>query len=153
MINYGVVYPQAILIFVMTLLYSVVQPLIVIFGAIYFGVAYVVYKYKLLFGKWYRFTLKRILLDSPSSILQALRITGPSMGYNLYAADLGCHYVPGIHDRDIRAQEGFHHFLVGDTTHYWDGPVVVVHYQDLRPAKRARQLEFRVRGGERRGDC
>lgn len=49
MINYGVVYPQAILVFVMTLLYSVVQPLMVIFGAIYFGVAYVVYKYKLLF--------------------------------------------------------------------------------------------------------
>ncbi|TFK47344.1 DUF221-domain-containing protein [Heliocybe sulcata] len=49
MINYGVVYPQAILIFVITILYSVVQPLIVIFGAIYFGVAYVVYKYKLLF--------------------------------------------------------------------------------------------------------
>ena len=75
------------------------------------------------------------------------------MGYNLYAADLGCHYVPGIHDRNIRAQEGLHHFLVGDTTHYWDGPVVVVHYQDLHPAKRACQLEFRVRGGERRGDC
>src|SRR5258707_7268648 len=51
MINYGVVYPQAILMFVITLLYSVVQPLIVIFGAIYFGVAYVVYKYKLLFGE------------------------------------------------------------------------------------------------------
>jgi hypothetical protein len=50
MINYGVVYPQAILMFVITMLYSVVQPLIVIFGAIYFGVAYVVYKYKLLFG-------------------------------------------------------------------------------------------------------
>ncbi|KIK03282.1 hypothetical protein K443DRAFT_676952 [Laccaria amethystina LaAM-08-1] len=49
MINYGVVYPQAILMFVITMLYSVVQPLIVIFGAIYFGVAYVVYKYKLLF--------------------------------------------------------------------------------------------------------
>ncbi|KIJ64119.1 hypothetical protein HYDPIDRAFT_112659 [Hydnomerulius pinastri MD-312] len=49
MINYGVVYPQAILIFVITMLYSVVQPLIVIFGAIYFGVAYIVYKYKLLF--------------------------------------------------------------------------------------------------------
>jgi hypothetical protein len=51
MINYGVVYPQAILMFVITLLYSVVQPLIVIFGAIYFGIAYVVYKYKLLFGE------------------------------------------------------------------------------------------------------
>lgn len=50
MINYGVVYPQAILMFVITLLYSVVQPLIVVFGAFYFGIAYVVYKYKLLFG-------------------------------------------------------------------------------------------------------
>ncbi|KAI0093708.1 DUF221-domain-containing protein [Irpex rosettiformis] len=49
MINYGVVYPQAILIFTMTLLYSIIQPLILIFGAVYFGVAYVVYKYKLLF--------------------------------------------------------------------------------------------------------
>ncbi|KAK7457008.1 hypothetical protein VKT23_010311 [Stygiomarasmius scandens] len=49
MINYGVVYPQAILIFTITMLYSVVQPLIVIFGAVYFGNAYIVYKYKLLF--------------------------------------------------------------------------------------------------------
>ncbi|KAI0638316.1 DUF221-domain-containing protein [Trametes polyzona] len=49
MINYGIVYPQAILIFVITLLYSVIQPLILVFGAVYFGVAYVVYKYKLLF--------------------------------------------------------------------------------------------------------
>ena len=53
MINYGVVYPQAILIFVITLLYSVIQPLILIFGAVYFGVAYVVYKYKLLFGEYH----------------------------------------------------------------------------------------------------
>ena len=42
MINYGVVYPQSILVFTIIMLYSVVQPLIVIFGAIYFGVAYVV---------------------------------------------------------------------------------------------------------------
>lgn len=49
MVNYGVVYPQSILIFTIVLLYSVVQPLILIFGAIYFGMAYVVYKYKLLF--------------------------------------------------------------------------------------------------------
>ncbi|KAI0029909.1 hypothetical protein K488DRAFT_55341 [Vararia minispora EC-137] len=48
-INYGVVYPQAILIFVITMLYSISQPLILIFGALYFGVAYVVYKYRLLF--------------------------------------------------------------------------------------------------------
>ncbi|KAF7301133.1 hypothetical protein MIND_00677700 [Mycena indigotica] len=49
MINYGIVYPQSILMFVITILYSVTQPLILIFGAIYFGNAYVVYKYKLLF--------------------------------------------------------------------------------------------------------
>jgi len=50
MINYGTVYPQAILIFVVTLLYSIIQPIILIFGAAYFGLGYVVYKYKLLFG-------------------------------------------------------------------------------------------------------
>ncbi|KAJ7822433.1 hypothetical protein B0H13DRAFT_2447922 [Mycena leptocephala] len=33
MINYGIVYPQAILMFVITMLYSVTQPLILIFGA------------------------------------------------------------------------------------------------------------------------
>ncbi|KIJ56329.1 hypothetical protein M422DRAFT_219460 [Sphaerobolus stellatus SS14] len=49
MINYGTVYPQAILVFVVTLLYSVIQPLILFFGAAYFGIAYIVYKYKLLF--------------------------------------------------------------------------------------------------------
>ena len=50
MINYGTVYPQAILIFVVTLLYSIIQPIILVFGAAYFGLGYVVYKYKLLFG-------------------------------------------------------------------------------------------------------
>lgn len=39
MLNYGWVYPQALLIFTITLVYSVVSPLILIFGAIYFGVA------------------------------------------------------------------------------------------------------------------
>ena len=55
MINYGIVYPQAILVFVITLLYSVIQPLILVFGAVYFGIAYVVYKYKLLFGEYLEF--------------------------------------------------------------------------------------------------
>ena len=51
MINYGVVYPQAVLVFVVTILYSVIQPTILIFGALYFGIGYIVYKYKLLFGE------------------------------------------------------------------------------------------------------
>lgn len=50
MVNYGAVYPQSILVFVITILYSVIQPLVLIFGAAYFGISYVVYKYKLLFG-------------------------------------------------------------------------------------------------------
>jgi calcium permeable stress-gated cation channel len=52
MINYGAVYPQCILVFVITLLYGVMQPLILIFGTIYFGMSYMVYKYKLLFGEF-----------------------------------------------------------------------------------------------------
>ncbi|PWN48980.1 DUF221-domain-containing protein [Violaceomyces palustris] len=45
----GYVYPQALLIFTLGILYSIVSPLICIFGCIYFGVAYVVNKYKLLY--------------------------------------------------------------------------------------------------------
>lgn len=47
-INYGMIYPPAILIFIVTLVYSVLSPLILLFGAVYFGFAYVVYKYKLI---------------------------------------------------------------------------------------------------------
>ena len=47
-INYGTIYPQAILIHVIVLTYSVISPLILVFGTIYFGNAYLVYKYKLL---------------------------------------------------------------------------------------------------------
>lgn len=69
MINYGIVYPQAILMFVITMLYSVVQPLILIFGAIYFGVGYMVYKYKLLFGASdYYFAKLKILTSVQCSI-------------------------------------------------------------------------------------
>jgi len=39
MLNYGWVYPQALLVFTVTIVYSVVSPLILIFGAIYFGAA------------------------------------------------------------------------------------------------------------------
>lgn len=48
-INYGMVYPPAIMVFMLTLLYSVISPLILIFGAIYFGMGYLVYKYKLIY--------------------------------------------------------------------------------------------------------
>ncbi|WVQ74072.1 hypothetical protein IAR50_003655 [Cryptococcus sp. DSM 104548] len=48
-LNYGWIYPQALLVFTITLVYSVMSPLILIFGAIYFGMAYLVFKYKLLF--------------------------------------------------------------------------------------------------------
>lgn len=72
MINYGIVYPQAILIFVITILYSVVQPLIVIFGAMYFGIAYIVYKYKLLFGESTYLVSSIMHRNHVRSVLQAL---------------------------------------------------------------------------------
>ena len=50
MVNYGAVYPQLILVFVITILYSVIQPLILFFGAAFFGISYMVYKYKLLYA-------------------------------------------------------------------------------------------------------
>ncbi|KAL8280604.1 hypothetical protein RQP46_006927 [Phenoliferia psychrophenolica] len=49
MLNLGTVYPQALLIFTLGLTYSVISPLILPFATLYFGMAYLVYKYKLLF--------------------------------------------------------------------------------------------------------
>jgi hypothetical protein len=37
-VNYGMIYPPAILVFIFTLTDSVISPLILIFGAIYFAV-------------------------------------------------------------------------------------------------------------------
>lgn len=48
------------------------------------------------------------------------------MGHNFYTIDLGCRRFPGIHDRDIRAQEGIHRFLIGDTSPHRDTLVVMV---------------------------
>jgi hypothetical protein len=39
MLNYGWVYPQSLLIFTICIVYSVVTPLVLVFGAIYFGAA------------------------------------------------------------------------------------------------------------------
>lgn len=98
MINYGVVYPQAILMFVITMLYSVQQPLIVIFGAVYFGVGYVVYKYKLLFGM---FCLSQYSLGNLTlvcSILQTLRITRSSLADHIHTTHLGRYHLSPLHD-------------------------------------------------------
>lgn len=46
MINLGTVYPQAILIFTIGITYSIIAPLILPFTTLYFGIAYLVYKYK-----------------------------------------------------------------------------------------------------------
>ncbi|KAK0544550.1 hypothetical protein OC846_005299 [Tilletia horrida] len=49
MLYMGTVYPQALIVFTLSTLYVVVSPLLPIFGAIYFGGAYLVNKYKLIF--------------------------------------------------------------------------------------------------------
>lgn len=45
----GSVYPAALIVFTLCIVYSIVSPLITVFGTLYFGLAYIVYKYKLLF--------------------------------------------------------------------------------------------------------
>ncbi|GAA5948371.1 hypothetical protein JCM3765_001391 [Sporobolomyces pararoseus] len=49
MVNLGVVYPQALLIWTLGLTYSIIMPVILPFATLYFGLAYLCYKYRLLF--------------------------------------------------------------------------------------------------------
>ncbi|GAA5863074.1 hypothetical protein JCM8547_002789 [Rhodosporidiobolus lusitaniae] len=49
MVNLGVVWPQALLIWTLGLTYSIITPLILPFATLYFGLAYLVYKYRFLF--------------------------------------------------------------------------------------------------------
>jgi hypothetical protein len=48
---YGWAYPTPLLMFVVVLEYSTVAPLILLFGTVYFAMAFLVYKYQLLYGK------------------------------------------------------------------------------------------------------
>lgn len=48
--NYGIHLPQPILIFIIVMLYSVISSKILFFGAIYFFIGYLVYKYQLLYS-------------------------------------------------------------------------------------------------------
>ncbi|KAF9360755.1 hypothetical protein BGX26_007881 [Mortierella sp. AD094] len=48
-LDHGVVYSHTTLSFVIVLIYSCIKPLILVFGAIYFALAYLVYKYQLLY--------------------------------------------------------------------------------------------------------
>jgi hypothetical protein len=121
MINYGVVYPQAILVFVMTLLYSVVQPLIVIFGAIYFGVGYVVYKYKLLF----------VFYKPYESQGQAWGITFTRL---IWGVIMFLVFMTGI----FALKKSVHNFFFGDTPSPRNAPVVMVHHQASHPTEQKR---------------
>lgn len=51
MFNYGWAYPSHVFLFVVLLVYSTSSPIILIFGTIYYCLAYLVYKYQLLYGK------------------------------------------------------------------------------------------------------
>ncbi|KAI9027244.1 hypothetical protein CLU79DRAFT_740969 [Phycomyces nitens] len=49
MYNYGSGYPVPVFMFVVLLVYSTISPLILLFGAVYYGLAYLVFKYQLLY--------------------------------------------------------------------------------------------------------
>lgn len=48
-INYGILYPINVLVFIITVCYSVLAPLITIPATLYFAMGWLVYKYQLLF--------------------------------------------------------------------------------------------------------
>lgn len=157
MINYGVVYPQAILMFVITLLYSVVQPLIVIFGAIYFGVGYVVYKYKLLFGTMLPSFFVAFAFDlSCISLLQTLRISGSSLAHYLRPSHLGYHHLPPLHDWYFYSAAILYPFLSPGSTPCLHSCVQLLYSQVLLTFKQicCSLLCFRsAKGGGDRGCC
>ncbi|KAI9316332.1 hypothetical protein BX666DRAFT_227509 [Dichotomocladium elegans] len=47
--NYGTGYPPPLLIFIIVLAYSTISPIILLFGTVYFCIAYLVYKYQFLY--------------------------------------------------------------------------------------------------------
>ncbi|KAI7864770.1 hypothetical protein BDF14DRAFT_1875829 [Spinellus fusiger] len=49
MYNYSIGYPIPVFLFVVLLVYSTISPLILVFGAIYYALAYLVFKYQLLY--------------------------------------------------------------------------------------------------------
>lgn len=152
MINYGVVYPQAILIFVITLLYSVMQPLIVIFGAVYFGMAYMVYKYKLLFGVSYLYHCCQKPYTLLFSILQTLRIARASLANHLHPSYLGCRHIPSIHDWNLYVTKILYPVIVTGAIVGRNCHLVVVCCQESAPIEQVRKPQLRLRGPERRGD-
>jgi hypothetical protein len=48
--NYGIGYPAPLLVFAIVFEYSLISPLILLFGTMYFCFTYVVYKYQFLYG-------------------------------------------------------------------------------------------------------
>lgn len=135
MINYGVVYPQAILIFVITLLYSVIQPLIVVFGAIYFGAAYVVYKYKLLFGMSMQLIPKSLLIHCARSILQTIRVTRSSVANHVHSTYMGRGHLPRVHVRDLHPPEVICPLYAPCATLSRSSSVGVVHGQEVQTSQ------------------
>lgn len=49
--NYGIGYPAPLLVFAIVFEYSLINPLILLFGTVYFCFTYLVYKYQFLYGK------------------------------------------------------------------------------------------------------
>jgi hypothetical protein len=112
MLNYGWVYPQALLVFTLTLVYSVVSPLILVFGAIYFGVAceYAdgVVWVRLIAQIWCTSTSSCSVRDvqgfADGSLLQAIRVQWRSLGNHLLPPALRSPHLPGVHGGSALAQ-------------------------------------------------
>lgn len=71
----GTVYPQALIVATLGLVYAIVKPLVTIFATLYFAIGYIVFKYKLLY----------VFYPPPSSTQQALTsVTRPRMIFAIF---------------------------------------------------------------------
>lgn len=67
--NYGIGYPAPLLVFAIVFEYSLICPLVLLFGTMYFCITYVVYKYQFLYGKFnMHLHQKRFMLNFTSVV-------------------------------------------------------------------------------------
>ena len=108
-ISLGTVYPQALLIFLMCLTYSVISPLILLFGTIYFGMGYLVYKVRATINYVWTRLRRGFTVQAALCLLPALRIERTSLAALLCSHVLGSHHVRQCHY--ILAQRQLTHLL------------------------------------------
>lgn len=90
MFNYGWGYPTPVFLFVVLLVYSTSAPIILVFGTFYYALAYIVFKYQLLYGGSHICcTITRISNSNRNnySILPSVRSSWTNVAKSVFSVD------------------------------------------------------------------